>query len=76
MSEHENEKNEVLKESILHSSMKESKENLYIVRKFVVANSAIDAIKKEKTTPVHDVWVEESHQKMFIERHWNNTFKK
>lgn len=56
--------------------MKESKENLYIVRKFVVANSAVDAIKKEKTTPVHDVWVEESHQKMFIERHWNNTFKK
>ncbi len=56
--------------------MKESKENLYIVRKFVVANSATDAIKKEKTNPVHDVWIEESHQKMFIERHWNNTFKK
>jgi len=76
MSEHENEKNEVLKENILHNFMKESKENLYIVRKFVVANSAMDAIKKEKSTPVHDVWIEESHQKMFIERHWNNNFKK
>ena len=46
-------------------------ENLYIVRKFVVAKSAKDAIKKEKDTPVHDVWVEDSFQKLFIENKFN-----
>lgn len=32
------------------------KENRYIIRKFVLAQSAEDAIRKEKKTPVHDVW--------------------
>jgi len=51
-------------------------QNLYIVRKFVIAKSAQDAIKKEKDTPVHDVWIEDSHQKMFIENHYQNNLKK
>lgn len=29
----------------------------YVVRKFIKAYSAIDAIKKEKNFPVDDVWV-------------------
>lgn len=39
--------------------MKE-KPKLYVVRKYIRATSAGSAIRKDKTTPVHDVWVEES----------------
>lgn len=35
------------------------KPKLYVIRKYVRAVSASAAIRKDKTTPVHDVWVEE-----------------
>jgi hypothetical protein len=38
--------------------MKE-KPKLYVVRKYIKASNAAAAIRKDKTTPVHDVWVEE-----------------
>lgn len=35
-------------------------DKLFIVRKYIVAKSALDAIKKDKVSPVADVWVDES----------------
>ncbi len=32
---------------------------LYVVRKYVVAKSLKDALKQEKTTPVHDCWLDD-----------------
>jgi hypothetical protein len=39
--------------------MKE-KPKMYIVRKYTKATSAAQAIRKDKSTPVHDVWVDDS----------------
>lgn len=33
--------------------------DLYVIKKYVVAESAEDAIKKEKKYPVSDVWLDE-----------------
>lgn len=41
--------------------MKE-KPKLYVVRKYIKADSAMQAIKKEKSVPVHDVWIDEKWQ--------------
>lgn len=41
--------------------MKE-KPKLYVVRKYIKATNAAQAIRKDKTTPVHDVWVEEGYK--------------
>jgi len=38
---------------------KKEKPKMYIVRKYIKALSAVDAIKKEKDTAVHDVWIDE-----------------
>lgn len=38
--------------------MKE-KPKLYVVRKYIKATNAAQAIRKDKITPVHDCWVEE-----------------
>lgn len=35
---------------------------MYVIRKYVKAISAADAIKKDKTTAVHDVWIDEKWQ--------------
>lgn len=35
------------------------KPKLYVIRKYIKANNAAAAIRKDKTTHVHDVWVEE-----------------
>lgn len=35
---------------------------MYIVRKYIKAYSALEAIKKDKDHPVDDVWVEERWQ--------------
>jgi hypothetical protein len=40
-------------------SKKKTKSVVYIIRKYVLASSATDAIKKEKNQPVHDVWLDE-----------------
>jgi len=38
---------------------KYKKQDLYVVRKFVMAKDAQHAIKKEKKIPVADVWMDE-----------------
>ncbi len=42
--------------------MKE-KPKMYIVKKYIRAISATQAIKKDRDTPVHDVWVDEDWKK-------------
>jgi hypothetical protein len=52
---------------------------IYIIRKYVIANSASQAIRKEKFQKVDDVWVDESTQKdiLFEQLKKNETgFKK
>lgn len=34
------------------------KPKMYIVRKYIKATNAAQAIRKDKTTPVHDAWVD------------------
>jgi hypothetical protein len=38
-------------------------EKMYIIRKYVMAKSAQDAIRKEKGHPVDDAWVDEEWKK-------------
>lgn len=38
------------------------KPKMFIVRKYVKAVSALEAIKKEPKVPVHDVWIDEKWQ--------------
>lgn len=35
----------------------------FIVRKYIMATSAADAIKKDKLAPVFDVWVDDDYKK-------------
>lgn len=44
-----------------------SKQHIYVIRKYVKASSALDAIKKEKSIVPSDVWIEEQSQKNFID---------
>jgi len=39
--------------------MKRDTHKLFVVRKYIKAVSALDAIKKDKSTPVHECWLEE-----------------
>lgn len=41
--------------------------SIYIIRKYVLANSAKQAMIKEKLTPVHDCWLEENSQKKMLD---------
>lgn len=34
-------------------------EKKFVVRKYIMAKSAMDAIKKDKVSPVDDVWIDE-----------------
>lgn len=38
-------------------------DKLFIVRKYIIAKDALSAIKKDKTTPVSDVWIDEEFKK-------------
>lgn len=38
-------------------------EKLFIVRKYIIAKDAQQAIRKDKITPVSDVWVDEDFKK-------------
>lgn len=38
-------------------------QKLFIVKKYVWANSASQAIRKEKSTPVDDVWIDDDWKK-------------
>lgn len=35
----------------------------FIVRKYILASSAAEAIKKDKNSPVDDVWIDEDWKK-------------
>lgn len=41
--------------------------NIFIVRKYVIASSIADALKKEKTTPVADVWLDEQCKNLLVD---------
>ena len=41
---------------------KQNKPMLFTVRKYIKATSALQAIRKDKNTPVHDVWIENDWQ--------------
>lgn len=45
--------------------MKKTKDKLYVIRKYVKAKSASQAIRLDKTTPVDDVYIENN----FSENH-------
>ena len=36
---------------------------LFVIRKYIMADSAKDAIKKEKEHPVDDVWIDEDFRR-------------
>ena len=42
-------------------NMKE-KPKMYVIRKYVKATSVLDAVKKDKTTAVHEVYVDDKWQ--------------
>lgn len=39
------------------------KEKMFIVRKYITASSAAQAIRRDKTHPVDDVWIDEEWRK-------------
>lgn len=39
------------------------KQKMYVVKKFIMANSVPDAIRKERKTPVDSVWIDEEWSK-------------
>jgi hypothetical protein len=39
--------------------MNKPKNKLFIIRKYVMARSAVEAIKLDKSTPVDDVWIDD-----------------
>lgn len=43
--------------------MKKVIQNRYVVRKYIMANSALEAIRRDKKAPVHDVWIDEDWKK-------------
>ncbi len=42
---------------------KKQPQKLYIVKKYILANSASEAIRKDKNTPVDDVWMDDDFKK-------------
>lgn len=42
---------------------KNNKKDLYVIRKFIMAKDAEEAIKIEKTKPVNDVWMDDDWKK-------------
>jgi hypothetical protein len=42
---------------------KNKEKKLFIVRKYIMAKSATEAIKMDKLTPVDDVWVDDEWKK-------------
>lgn len=39
------------------------KNKLFVIRKYIYATSALEAIKKDKKTPCDDIWVDEEFKK-------------
>lgn len=49
--------------------------NIFVVRKYVIAASISDAIKKEKNTPVSDVWLDETCKNILVDAVYKNDKK-
>lgn len=45
---------------------------LYIIKKYVSANSLKEALKKDKVTPVDDIWIDENFRTMQLNEIQNN----
>ncbi len=43
--------------------MKEKEKKRFVVRKYIMAVSAVDAIRRDKASPVDDVWVDTEWEK-------------
>lgn len=43
--------------------MKKEKDKLFVIKKYIKARSASEAIRKDKSTAVDDVWVDEDWKK-------------
>jgi hypothetical protein len=48
-------------------------EKLFIIRKFIMAKTMESAIKKDKRTPVDEVWLDEEWKKEMIHRQQSST---
>ena len=44
------------------------KQQMYVVKKYVMATDAADVIRKEKTTPISDIWIDEDWRKNQVDR--------
>jgi hypothetical protein len=42
--------------------MKKSHQNLYVIKKYVWAKDIIEALRKEKTQGVDDIWMDDKHR--------------
>jgi hypothetical protein len=42
------------------------KPKLYVIRKYVMASSVVDAARREKITPVHEIFVDEKWQEKHL----------
>lgn len=43
--------------------MNKEKDKMFIVKKYIKASSAAEAIRKDRTTPVSDVWIDDEWRK-------------
>ena len=41
---------------------------IYVIRKYILADSLKEAVGLDSKTPVHDAWLQEDSQKAWIER--------
>ena len=48
--------------------MKKKTEQMYVVRKYVMATSVVDACKRESKSPVHEVFVDDDWKKKQMEQ--------
>lgn len=47
--------------------MKSKEQKVYVIRKYILATNAKEAIKKDKTSEVDDCWAEDKSLSNFIE---------
>lgn len=43
--------------------MKTKPQKMFVIKKYVMAKDAMDAIRKEKKTPVSDIWIDDEWRK-------------
>jgi hypothetical protein len=48
--------------------MKKNNKKMFVVRKYIMADNAKQAIRLDKTTPVDDVWIDTDFQKRQFEQ--------